>query len=142
MLKKQLKKYKRHQRLRAKIKGTAEVPRLCVFKSANHIYAQLINDEKGRIIISANDLKNNLPKAENLSPLTKKKLKRKIESEKGKGETLKSRKVDIAYKIGKIIAQESLEKKVKKVIFDRGGYKYHGRVKALAEGAREAGLQF
>jgi len=143
MLKKQLKKYRRHQRIRAKIKGTAEVPRLYVFKSANHIYAQLINDEEGKTVISANDIKGILLKKENLSPnSTKKKPKKRNEGEKEKKEELKSRKVDIAYKVGKMIAQESLKKKIKKVVFDRGGYKYHGRVKALADGAREGGLKF
>ncbi len=141
MLKKQLKKYRRHQRLRAKIKGTVEVPRLCVFKSAKHIYAQLIDDDERKIILSANDLKLK-PSKNYLSRSTQKKLKTQAEGKKEKKETLKSRKVNIAYKIGKIVAQESLKKKIKKVVFDRGGYKYHGRVKALAEGAREAGLQF
>jgi len=110
MLEKQKKRYKRHKRVRAKIFGTKEVPRLCVFRSAKHIYCQLIDDEKGRTLFAASDLE------------------------------LKKSKT--AYEVGKLIAKKALEKKIKKVVFDRGGYKYHGRVKALAEGAREGGLKF
>ena len=143
MLPKQQKRERRHKRVRAKVFGTDKVPRLYVFKSANHIYAQLINDEEGKTVISANDIKGILSKEGNLSPNpTKKKPKKQNEGEKEKKDEPKSRKVDIAYKVGKIIAQESLKKKIKKVVFDRGGYKYHGRVKALAEGAREGGLEF
>lgn len=121
MLKKQLKRQKRHKRVRAKIKGTAEVSRLCVFKSAKHIYAQLINDEKGETLIAASDLE------------IKKSTSSKLEKEK---------KFIKAYEVGKLIARKAVKKGIKKVVFDRGGYKYHGKVKALAEGARESGLQF
>jgi len=92
--------------VRAKIKGTADVPRLCVFRSSKHIYAQLIDDEKGKTLAAA----------------------------KGK--------LASAAEIGKLIAKKAIEKDIKKIVFDRGGYKYHGKVKALAEGAREAGLKF
>ncbi len=95
--------------------GTDKKPRLCVFRSNNHIYAQLINDVQKKTILSASDQK----------------LKRG-----------KMTKVDLAKEIGKAIAKVALEKKIEKVIFDRGPYKYHGRVKAVAEGAREGGLKF
>ncbi|MDI6592062.1 MAG: 50S ribosomal protein L18 [Patescibacteria group bacterium] len=119
------KRYRRHKRVRAKIFGTSEKPRLCVFRSIKHIYAQLIDDQKGKTLISASDLE-----------LKNKKIKTK--------EIQKSltKKVAIAYKVGRLIAKKALEKKIEKVVFDRGGYKYHGRVKALAEGAREGGLKF
>lgn len=108
MLKKQEKRLTRHRRVRAKISGTSKVPRLCVFRSHQYIYAQLIDDEKGKTIAVATGKAN----------------------------------IDKAKKVGKLIAKKALEKKIEKVIFDRGGYKYHGRVKAVAEGAREAGLKF
>lgn len=103
----------RHKRVRAKIAGTAKKPRLSVFRSANHIYAQLIDDEKGRTLISVSD----------------------IAQKKGK-------KSERARAIGKLIAKEAAAKKIQAVVFDRGGYLYHGRIKALAEGAREEGLKF
>jgi large subunit ribosomal protein L18 len=114
MLEKKEKKIKRHKRVRAKIKGDLKKPRLCVFRSNTHIYAQLIDDEKGKTIISVNDLD----------------LK------------AKEKKIDISKKIGIMLAQKAKEKKIENVVFDRGGYKYHGRIKALAEGAREGGLKF
>ena len=99
---------KRQRRIRAKIKGTANRPRLCVFRSNQYIYAQLIDDENGKTLASI----------------------------KGKANIKKAKET------GKLIAQKAKEKKIEKVVFDRGGYKYHGRVKALAEGAREGGLKF
>lgn len=117
MLSKQEKRYRRHKRIRAKIKGTSKVPRLCVFRSHRHIYAQLIDDEKGRTLAVASDLELK----------TKKK---------------KITKVDKASEVGKLIAQKAISKKILKVVFDRAGYNYHGRVKAVAEGAREGGLKF
>jgi len=124
---KKQKRYRRHKRVRAKLFGTAKRPRLCVFRSAKHIYAQLIDDEKGKTLAEDSDLKL-------------KKSKAKIT--KLKEEKVRSRKAAIAYEVGKLIAKKALEKKIEKVIFDRGGYQYHGRVKALAEGAREGGLKF
>ena len=106
----------RHKRVRSKIKGTAKVPRLCIFRSNKHIYAQLIDDEKGKTTISAKDTEIKL-----------------------KAKTPKSK---IAYEIGKLLAKKALEKKFEEVVFDRAGYKYHGRVKALAQGVREGGLKF
>ena len=116
MLKKQEKRYRRHKRVRAKVFGTASVPRLCVFRSAKHIYAQLIDDEKSKTLVSVRDR----------------------ELRKKKGQT----KMEQAKEVGKLIAKKALAKKIEKVVFDRGGYTYHGRVKALAEGAREGGLKF
>ena len=88
--------------------GAAEAPRLCVFRSAKHIYAQLIDDREGKTLVAVS------------------------------GEA----RVDKAKEVGKLIAEKVLKKKIKKVVFDRGGYKYHGIVKAVAEGAREGGLLF
>lgn len=112
---KEVKRHLRHKRIRAEIKGTAKIPRFCVFRSNKHIYAQLIDDEKGKIILALDD--------------------KKLEK-KSKGKTL------IANEVGQLLAKKALEKNIEKVVFDRGGYKYHGRVKALAEGARQGGLKF
>lgn len=136
MLKNQQKRYRRHKRVRAKIFGTARRPRLCVFRSAKHIYAQLIDDERGRTLVAASDLE-----------LKKKAKKRKkpasAKATAGEEEKIvRVAKVAAAFEVGKVIGQKALKKKIQKVVFDRGGYKYHGRVKALAEGAREAGLKF
>lgn len=128
------KRYKRHKRIRAKIFGTEKRPRLSVFKSSKHIYAQLINDEKGKTLVAANDLELKSPRKVASRPRG-----RKVKSEEKEARTGK---VDVAYKVGRLIAKKALEKKIEKVIFDRGGYQYHGRVKALAEGAREGGLKF
>lgn len=121
---KQEKRYRRHKRVRARVKGTNKIPRLCVFRSNKHIYTQLIDDEKGKIILSSSDL----------------------ELKKSK---VKSKKIAIAYQVGQLLAKKALDlpagrqgKKIEKVVFDRGGYKYHGRIKAMAEGAREGGLKF
>lgn len=105
----------RHKRVRAKIIGTADCPRFSVYRSNRHIFLQLIDDATGRTLLSESDLKN---KKDKIS---------KIESAKA---------------VGKKLAKEALQKKIIGVVFDRGGYKYHGRVKAVAEGAREAGLKF
>ncbi|MDP3995641.1 MAG: 50S ribosomal protein L18 [bacterium] len=125
------KKNVRHKRIRAKVSGTAVRPRLCVFRSSKHIYAQLINDEKGKVILAVSDLKLEKQAAE--------KSKVKDESKVVKVGQLK---VDKAKEIGKLIAQKAKDSKIDKVVFDRGGYGYHGRVKAVAEGAREGGLKF
>lgn len=116
MLKKQEKRYRRHRRVRAKVSGTSERPRLCVFRSAKHIYAQMIDDQRGKTLVSASD--KELKNTKNL------------------------KKVERAKEVGKLIAKKAVEKKIESAVFDRGGYKYHGRVKALAEGAREGGLNF
>jgi len=116
MMSKKDKRYRRHKRIRDKISGKAQRPRLCVFRSNQHIYAQLVDDEKGKTLVMISDL----------SIKTKTK---KSNAEKAK-------------EVGKIIAQKAKELKIDTVIFDRAGYKYHGQVKSLAEGAREGGLKF
>lgn len=110
---------RRHIRVRKKIQGTPERPRLNVFRSLTDIYVQVIDDEDGKTLISASSIDKTLrPKM------------------KGKG------KVEQARLIGEAIADRAKEKGIKRIIFDRGGYKYIGRVKALADGAREGGLEF
>ena len=106
----------RHERVRNKIYGTSEVPRLCVYRSNTNIYAQIIDDEKGITLVSANSLDKELKLASN--------------------------NIEAASKIGEVIAKKAVKAGIKKVVFDRGGYLYHGRVKALAEAARENGLEF
>ncbi len=123
MLEKQKNRYRRHKRIRAKVRGTSERPRLCVFRSLKHTYCQIIDDEKGRVLLSAKDSEVS-PSKESFTKFKNK------------------RKVVLAYELGRLIAEKAIKKKIQKVVFDRGGYKYHGRVKALAEGAREGGLQF
>ncbi|OIO45727.1 MAG: 50S ribosomal protein L18 [Candidatus Nealsonbacteria bacterium CG_4_10_14_0_8_um_filter_35_10] len=129
---KQQKRHRRHKRVRAKIHGTGKVPRLCVFRSNKHIWTQLIDDEKGKTLLSASDLELKKQKTET----------KKQRTESKKMEKKFSGKVAGAFEAGKLIAKKALENKIEKVVFDRGGYKYHGRVKALAEGAREGGLKF
>lgn len=119
---------RRHRRVRAKIFGTKERPRFCVFRSNYHIYAQLIDDDQNKTLTTVSDL--------NL------KSKKSIKSEKTKGEITRTRKAEIAYEVGKLIAQKASEKNIERIVFDRGGYRYHGIIKALAEGAREGGLKF
>lgn len=116
------KKRQRHRRVRAKVKGTAERPRLSVFKSNKYIYAQIINDELGVTFIQAQDLNEKTIK--------------NIESDESKA------KISEAYKVGQLIAKRALEKGIEKIVFDRGGYKYFGRIKAIADGARKGGLKF
>jgi large subunit ribosomal protein L18 len=108
-----------HERIRKKILGTAERPRLNVYRSLNHIYVQLIDDLKGETLIAAHSAEG---------------------GEKGQGRT--GGNVAAAKTVGKTIAERAKAKGITKVVFDRGGYIYHGRVKALADAAREAGLQF
>jgi len=121
----------RHKRIRAKIVGTAVRPRLCVFRSGKHIYAQLVDDGKGRVLFAASDsnLKNRAS------------AKSKGKDEKGV-HIVSQAKVDKAREVGKLIAEKAKNSKIEKVVFDRGGYGYHGRIKAVAEGAREGGLKF
>jgi large subunit ribosomal protein L18 len=109
----------RHVRVRKKVKGSNERPRLAVFKSSMHIYAQIIDDESSRTLTAVSTL----------SPKFR---------EKQKG----GRNIAAAKIIGELIAQDAASKGIKKVVFDRGGYLFHGRVKALAESAREGGLEF
>ena len=104
-----------HSRIREKLSGTTERPRLNVYRSLNHIYAQVIDDQKGETLVSASTLQAKSKTGGNVAA---------------------------AKEIGKTIAEQAVAKGVKKVVFDRGGYLYHGRIKALADAAREAGLEF
>ena len=120
---------RRHKRVRGKISGTSQRPRLCVFRSNQHIYAQLIDDEKNKVLAVASDLKIK----------TKSKTKSKSKDEKKKELSAKRA---LGFEVGKSIAKKAKDLKIEKVVFDRGGYKYHGRVKSLADGARAEGLKF
>jgi large subunit ribosomal protein L18 len=110
---------KRKKRIRKKMVGTSSRPRLCVFRSARHIYAQVIDDTSGRTIAAASSME----KAVRENSEAKKKL-------------------HAAATVGKMVGQRAMESGIKKVVFDRNGFLYHGRVKAVSEGAREAGLKF
>ena len=107
---------KRHARVRGKISGTSERPRLSVFRSENHIYAQVIDDVAGNTLVAASSVEKGF---------------------EGKGSNIEG-----AKKVGAMVAERALEKGIDTVVFDRGGYIFHGRVAALAEGAREGGLKF
>jgi large subunit ribosomal protein L18 len=117
MLNKTESRKKRHRSLRKRVSGTSERPRLAVFRSTRHIYAQVINDLEQKTLVSATDIEEALR-----ASTAPKKERAKL--------------------VGAAIAKKCLEKGIDKVVFDRAGYKYHGRVSALAEGAREAGLKF
>ena len=110
---------RRHLRVRRKVSGTASRPRLCVFRSLKHIYAQVIDDELGHTLASASTLDPEI-----------------------RSEARTKRKAEAAKLVGQLVAKRALERGTTTVVFDRGGYKYHGRVKAVAEAAREAGLKF
>ena len=122
MLKKPSRKETRHKRrlrVRKKVMGTAERPRLNVFRSLRHIYAQIVDDDRGVTLCAASTLSPEL-----------------------KGKLASGSNVEAARAVGELIARKALERGIEKVVFDRAGYLYHGRVKALAEGARAAGLKF
>lgn len=108
----------KHKRVRKKITGTPESPRLCVYKSLNHIYAQIIDDQKGVTLVSASTLDKELSDLANKSN------------------------IEAAKRVGANLAEKAQAKGITSVVFDRGGYKYHGKVAALADAAREGGLQF
>ncbi len=112
-------RYRRHERVRKRVEGTPERPRLSVFRSLGHIYAQVIDDRHGATLAAASSLEPDI--------------KTKVSEEN---------KIAIARIVGRRVAERAREKGITQVVFDRGGYLYHGRVKALAEGAREGGLQF
>ena len=109
----------KHRRIRNRLSGTAQCPRLAVFRSNNHMYAQIIDDTVGNTLVSASTLQKEV-----------------------KAECEKTNNVDAAAKLGTVIAKKALDKGIKTVVFDRGGFIYQGKVKALADAAREAGLQF
>ena len=108
----------RKKRIRKKIKGNSERPRLSVFRSASHIYAQIINDDEHKTVIAASSLSQEIASGE------------------------KSNKTEIAKQVGVLVAKRCIENNIKKVVFDRNGFVFHGRIKALADGARETGLEF
>ncbi|MEO0289528.1 MAG: 50S ribosomal protein L18 [candidate division WOR-3 bacterium] len=116
-IEKRIKKEKRHRRIKGKILVYSKRPRLVVFRSLKHIYAQIIDDSKGITLCSASTLDKDFPKVEG--------------DKKAK-----------AFKVGEILAKRALEKGIKQIVFDRNGYRYHGRVKNLADGARKSGLDF
>jgi len=130
------KKHRRCNRTRAKIKGAEKIPRLSVFRSNRHIWCQLIDDEKGKTFVAASDqeIAGDRRQAAGKKQSKTKSRKSPVESRQSK--------VAVAFEVGKLIAEKSLKNKIKRVLFDRGEYKYHGRVKALADGAREGGLSF
>jgi len=110
---------RRKKRIRKNLVGTGDRPRLCVFRSARHIYAQVIDDSRGQTLAAASSMEKDVrdnPESKN--------------------------KVTAANNVGKIIGQRAIEKGLKKVVFDRNGFLYHGRIKAVSDGAREAGLEF
>ena len=110
---------RRHLRVRRKVFGTPERPRLCVFRSLRHIYAQVIDDEAGHTLVAASTLDPEL-----------------------RGKLARTKDRQAAREVGRLVGARALQKGIRKVVFDRGGYLYHGRVAELAEGAREAGLEF
>jgi large subunit ribosomal protein L18 len=112
---------RRHERIRKKVVGTTERPRLSVYRSLSHMYAQIIDDFKGSTIAAASSLDKEL---------------------KGKDKKSGKGNIGAAKQVGELIAKKALKKGIKRVVFDRGGYLYHGRVKALADAARENGLEF
>jgi len=112
-------RFNKHRKLRKRFSGTSERPRLAVFRSNNHMYAQIIDDTAGNTLISASTLQKEV-----------------------KAELEKTNNVDAAAYLGTVIAKKAIEKGIKTVVFDRGGFIYHGKVKALADAAREAGLEF
>ena len=115
----QLVRAKKHMKIRNRFSGTAERPRLAVFRSNNHMYAQIIDDSVGNTLVSASTLEKEI-----------------------KAELEKTNNVDAAAYLGTVIAKRAIEKGIKEVVFDRGGFIYQGKVAALADAAREAGLEF
>ena len=111
---------RRHRRVRAKLSGTTGQPRLCVYRSLQHIYAQVVDDSQGQTLVAASTL----------------------DAEIAKDASKKKNKTSQAELVGTLLAKRAVEKKISQVAFDRGGFKYHGRVKALAEAARKGGLKF
>jgi len=109
----------RHERVRRKVHGTVECPRLAVYRSLQHIYAQVIDDERHHTLAAASTVEHGVTDA-----------------------AAEMSKIDLAGRVGALVAQRAIDQGVKRVVFDRGGFKYHGRVRALADEARKAGLEF
>lgn len=122
---KKVKRYRRKAKIRSNIKGTKETPRLSVFRSNQGVFLQLIDDENGKTLASANS-----------QEIDSKKIKAATKEKDSLGS-----KEQIAYEVGKLIAQKAKDKNIKRAVFDRGGFRYHGRVKAVGEGARDGGLE-
>ena len=112
-------RHKRHLRVRAKVNGTSSTPRLCVYRSLQHIYVQVIDDTQGRTLVAASTVDSEI-----------------VKDKEGK------KKSDQAEMVGLLIAKRALDAGVTQVVFDRGGYKYHGRIKTLADAARKGGIKF
>jgi len=110
---------RRHTRVRKRVSGTMERPRLTISRSMRNIYAQVVDDSVGKTVCAASSLSKEVDR-----------------------EKLSGSKIELSKEVGKLVAEKALKKGIKKVVFDKGGYKYHGRVKALADAAREAGLEF
>lgn len=110
---------RRHRRVRRVVRGTAERPRLCVYKSLRHIYAQIIDDDEGSTLVAASTLSKDLPRPAD-----------------------RAKKIELAKAVGMLVADRALAAQIQAVVFDRGGYPFHGRVKALATAARDRGLKF
>ncbi len=122
MRNKRIRRVLRHKKITKKISGSDKVPRLVIFRSNKHIYAQLVDDSKGLTLVASSDLTSTKPK--------------------GSKSEAKLSKIEKSYEAGFNLAKRALAKKIKSVVFDRSGYKYHGRIKALAEGASKGGLTF
>lgn len=150
------KRWRRHKRVRNRVVGTMERPRVAVFRSNAHIYAQLIDDEAGRTLVAVSSLKLEAPaaakkpeakaaKADAKAEVKadgKKAKATKAEKETAKGSAATGKKTALAREVGRLLAEAAQAKGFKKVAFDRGGYIYHGRIAALASAAREHGLDF
>jgi large subunit ribosomal protein L18 len=133
---------RRHLRVRKRLAGTSERPRLCVFRSANQIYAQIVDDAQGRTLVAASSRDVDLAKVKATIAVP-------AEGAEGDDATPEAfrgleanRRVQQAYKVGQLLAERAAAAGLKRVVFDRGGYIYHGRVAALADGARKGGLDF
>ncbi len=134
------KQQRRKARVRAQIFGTATKPRLSVFRSLKNISAQLIDDEKGKTLVSASDKEINKKEIEKLTRLPDGQGKEGVENKKNNNKL--TNKILISFEVGKLLAKKAIAKKIKTCVFDKSKYKYHGRVKAVAEGARKAGFKF
>jgi len=146
----------RHLRVRKRVLGTHECPRLTVFRSNKHVYAQLVDDLTGKTIVSASSF--DVPKRKSAPPAAGQTKKKRVSDTKSAGKELKTeakvedpargtksaektRKVAIAYEVGALVGEKAKKNKIEKAIFDRSGYKFHGRTAAVAEGARSKGLK-
>ncbi|HUE38593.1 MAG TPA: 50S ribosomal protein L18 [Candidatus Binatia bacterium] len=128
---------RRQERVRDRVRGTDARPRLCVFRSAKHIYVQVISDEAGKTLVSASTMSGELKNASlgtSANPAAP--------DQRERTSVTKAKKVDAAKKVGALVAKRCLENSISQVVFDRNGFLYHGRIRALADAAREAGLKF